>query len=60
MPENLKEKPDQRESTYTMEKLADVVADRVLERIRQQEKQKEPQDDFERQAAEILEDLDTI
>lgn len=60
LPENLKEKPDQHESTYTMEQLADVVADRVLERIEQQEKQKEPQDDYERQAAEILEDLDTI
>lgn len=60
LPENLREKPDQHESAYTMEQLADVVADRVLERIKQQEKPEEPQDDYERRAEEILEDLDFI
>lgn len=60
LPDNLKEKADQHENTYTMEQLADVVADRVMERMRQQEEQKEPPDDYERQAAEILEDLDMI
>lgn len=60
LPEDLKEKPEQPENAHTMERLADIVVDRVLERIRQQEKPEEPPDDYERQAAEILEDLDLI
>lgn len=60
LPENLKEKQDQQEAAYTMDQLADVVADKVLERMRQQDTQEEPPDDRERQAAEIIEDLDLI
>ncbi len=60
LPENLKEKPEQQEAAYTMDQLADVVADKVLERMRQQDTQEEPPDDRERQAAEIIEDLDLI
>lgn len=60
LPENLKENPEQHEKVYTMGQLADVVADRVLEKLGQQGTMKGPQDDYERQAAEILEDLDLI
>lgn len=60
LPENLKEKPEQQEAAYTMDQLANVVADKVMERMRQQDTQEEPPDDRERQAAEIIEDLDLI
>lgn len=60
LPESLKEKPEQKEAAYTMDQLADVVADKVLERMRQQDTPEEPPDDCERQAAEIIEDLDLI
>lgn len=60
LPENLKEKPEQQEAAYTIDQLANVVADKVLERMRQQGMQEEPPDDSERQAEEIIEDLDLI
>ena len=60
LPENLKEKLDREENAYSMEQIADAVADRVMEHIGQREEKKEPEDDYERQAAEILEDLDLI
>lgn len=61
LPDNLKEKPEPHEDAYTMEQLADIVADKVLERLeKQQDKSSELQDDYEQQAAEILEDLDLI
>lgn len=60
LPENLKEKPEQQEAAYTIDQLANVVADKVMERMRQQDTQEEPPDDRERQAAEIIEDLDLI
>lgn len=60
LPENLKEKPEQQEAAYTIDQLANVVADKVLEQMRQQDMPEEPPDDSERQAAEIIEDLDLI
>lgn len=60
LPENLKEKPEQQEAAYTIDQLANVVADKVLERMRQQGMPEEPPDDSERQAEEIIEDLDLI
>ena len=60
LPENLREKPKFPEKKYDMEQLADAVADRVLERMGGKESAKKTNEDTEKQAAEILEDLDYI
>lgn len=58
LPENLREKP--KPCGQDAEELAALVADKVMERIGQtaQTNQREQQKEYERQAAEILEDLD--
>ena len=57
LPENLREKPET--CGHDAEELAALVADKVMERIGwKAQNQREQQKEYERQAAEILEDLD--
>ncbi len=67
LPENLKKKPEQQEAAYTIDQLANAVAgkvadkmDKIMEQMRQQDTPEDQPDDRERQAAEIIEDLDLI
>lgn len=66
LPVNLREKPKQSQDMYNAEELAELVAEkldklvseRMLGQDNQKQKEKEHPDNYEKQAAEILEDLD--